>query len=203
MAVPMSDCGVVLLAGGQSSRMGRPKAWLEFGGRPILAHLVERMLTVFPDVIVVAAPDQQLPDTPARIVHDEQPGEGPMAGLVVSLRVVYRPLAFVCSCDAPFLNPRLAAHLIALTEGYDVVVPEWRGRLHPLHAVYRTSVQPLLAQQFANGDRRLMDLFDRVATRIVPEDELRALDPDGDSFFNMNSPRDYAKARTLWSILTP
>jgi molybdopterin-guanine dinucleotide biosynthesis protein A len=183
--------------------MGTPKSWLGFGGRPLLAVLVERMLAHFPEAVVVSAPGQDLPPTPARVVHDENPGEGPVAGLVVGLREVTRPLAFVTSCDVPFLDPALVGHLLEQSAGFDVVVPEWEGRLHPLLALYRTTVQPLLARQLAEGRRRPVDLFDRVPTRIVPEAELRALDPEGRSFLNMNTPEDYARALHLWDRLKP
>jgi molybdopterin-guanine dinucleotide biosynthesis protein A len=192
------DCAVIFLAGGKSSRMGAPKAWLEFDGRPLLQHLVERMEKAFPEAVVVAAPGQELPVTAARVVYDENPGEGPVAGLVVGLREVTAPLAFATSCDVPFLSPDVAVYLAGLAASYDVVVPEWEGRLHPLHAVYRTAVQPLLAEQLAQGRRRPVDLFDRVRTLVVQEEELRALDPEGCSFLNMNSPEDYERARKLW-----
>jgi len=191
-------CSVIFLAGGQSRRMGQPKAWLEFGGRPLLTILVERMLAVFPEALVVSAPGQELPETPARVVYDESPGEGPVAGLVVGLREVTRPLAFVSSCDTPFLSAELAQHLVSRAGGFDVVVPEWEGRLHPLHAVYRATVQPLLADQLSQGRRRPVDLFERVRRLVVPEPELREVDPDGRSFLNMNTPEDYAAARELW-----
>ncbi|MFN3651409.1 MAG: molybdenum cofactor guanylyltransferase [Armatimonadota bacterium] len=199
----MQDCSVIFLAGGRSSRMGTPKAWLELEGRPLLAHLVERMLGTFPEVVVVAAPGQELPPTPARVVYDEQPGEGPVAGLVVGLREVTRPLAFAASCDVPFLSPGLAAHLAGLAgDEYDVVVPEWQGRIHPLHAVYRASVQPLLAEQLAAGMRRPVALYERVRTRTVREDELRARDPEGLSFLNMNTPEEYERAKERWAAWT-
>ena len=195
----MLDCVAVFLAGGRSSRMGTSKAWLQFEGRPLLAHLVERMLAHCPEAVVVAAPGQDLPATPARVVRDETPGEGPVAGLVVGLREVARPLAFVTSCDVPFLDPAVAAFLVNAAEGFDVAVPEWEGRLQPLQAVYRTTVQPLLAQGLAEGRRRPVDLYERVRTRVVTEAELRAVDPEGRSFLNMNTPADYERARELWA----
>ena len=91
---------VIFVAGGQSSRMGTSKAWLEFAGRPLLEHLVERMLAVFPEAVVVTAPGQDVPRTAARVVYDERPGEGPVAGIVVGLREAPHPLAFGSSCDA-------------------------------------------------------------------------------------------------------
>jgi molybdopterin-guanine dinucleotide biosynthesis protein A len=192
------DCSVVFLSGGKSSRMGRPKAWLEFDGRPLLAHLVERMLRVFPEAVVVAAPGQELPETAARVVFDESPGEGPVAGMVVGLKAVMQPFAFVTSCDVPFLDPNVARYLLGIARAGDVAVPEWEGRLNPLQAVYRTSVQPLLAAQLAEGRRRPVDLYDRVRTTIAREAELRALDPEGRTFLNMNTPEEYERAKALW-----
>lgn len=193
------DCSAVFLAGGQSSRMGSPKAWLEFAGRPLLAHLVERMSALFADAVVVAAPGQELPPTSARVVRDERPGEGPVAGLVVGLREVSTPLAFVASCDVPFLDPAIARLLVETARTCDAAVPEWEGRLQPLQAVYRTSVQPLLVQQLEEGRRRPVDLFDRVRTVIIPETTLRAIDPEGRSFLNMNTPEDYERAKERWA----
>lgn len=191
-------CSVILLAGGQSSRMGTPKAWLEFAGRPLLVHLVERMLTVFPEVLVVASPGQSLPETPARVVHDERPGEGPLAGLEVGLREISQPLAFVASCDAPFLDPRIALALAERCEGVDAVVPEWQGRLQPLHAVYRATVQPLVAQQLADGQRRMMRFLECLHTRVVTEAKLREIEPEGRSFHNTNTPEEYQRALEWW-----
>ena len=179
--------------------MGTPKAWLEFDGRPLLSHLVERMQVDFPEVILVSAPGQPLPETAARIVHDERPGQGPLAGLEVGLREISQALAFVSSCDAPFLDPLLVRELVDRAGDFDVVVPEWDGRLHPLHAVYRASIQPVVAQQLAEGRRRVMDLLALVRTRVVPEGEVRVIDPEGRSFHNMNTPEEYQRALELWS----
>jgi molybdopterin converting factor small subunit len=108
-------------------------------------------------------------------------------------------VSFVTSCDSAFLNPRLMLHLVSQIAGYDVVVPHWGGRPQPLHAVYRRSVLPLLEEQLARGELRPVFLFDKVRTRRIDEDEIRRLDPDGASFFNMNTPADYAAARARWS----
>ena len=183
--------------------MGQPKAWLPFDNQPLLQHLVERMLRHFPEAVVVTAPNAEVPPTSATVVHDEQPGEGPVAGMVVGLRAVTRPFAFVASCDVPFLNPEIAALLLERARDADVAVPEWEGRLQPLQAVYRTSVQPLLQQQLTEGRRRPVDLFDRVRTVVVREEELRAVDPEGRSFLNMNTPEDYQRALERWRAWQP
>lgn len=195
----LGDLGAVLLAGGRSSRMGRPKAWLEFGGRPLLTLLGERLAAAGAEVVVVAAPGQEVPPAPGRVARDEAPGEGPVAGLVVGLREVSRPAALVVSCDVPFLDLRFVRRLADRLPGYDVVVPEWEGRLQPLQAVYRPSVRPLLAEGLAAGRRRPVDLYDRVPTCIVPEAEVRRIVPDGLTFLNMNTPADYRRALELWA----
>ena len=192
------DASAVLLAGGQSRRMGQPKVWLKFDGRPLLVHLVERLRTRFPDVVVVAAPRQALPETAARVVWDELPGEGPLAGLAVGLRESRQPLVFVSSCDAPFLNMDVAEYLLNVAACYDIVVPEVDGRRHPLHAVYRTTLLPAVEELLAAGVRRPMALFERARTAFVSGSELRTLDPDGRTFLNMNTPEDYAAALVLW-----
>src|SRR5437588_3240086 len=107
-----SKCAVVILAGGKSSRMGQPKAWLEFGGEPLLARIVRRLRPGFEEFVVVSAPGQEVPAVGATVVHDEQPGEGPVGGLVVGLRAVTRPLALALSCDVPFVSAAVAERLV-------------------------------------------------------------------------------------------
>ena len=147
---------------------------------------------------MVRAPAQELPDVEARFVEDEQPGLGPVAGLAVGLAAVTRPLAFAVSCDAPFVDPLVVAHLVAQCQPpYAAVVPLWEGRLQPLHAVYRADNAPLLRQLLAEGRRRPVDLFAEVPTLELPEAEIRALDPDGLTFMNTNTPEEWERALTL------
>jgi molybdopterin converting factor small subunit len=79
-----------------------------------------------------------------------------------------------------------------------VVVPFWEERYQPLHAVYRRSVLPLLKEQLERGELRPVYLFDKVRTRTVEEAEIKALDPDGLTFLNMNTPQDYEAALQRW-----
>lgn len=186
----------IVLAGGRSSRMGSPKALLPFGGAPLIVHIVDRLRALFAEVVVVAAPGQALPPVHAAIVHDDVSYQGPVAGIHYGLKAIGAEAAFVTSCDSAFLNADLVAHLVSRIAAFDVVVPQWGGRLQPLHAVYRRSVAPLLEAQLARGELRPVQLFDRVRTCRVEEEEIRRFDPDGWSFFNMNTPEDYAAALT-------
>jgi molybdopterin-guanine dinucleotide biosynthesis protein A len=191
-------CALVILAGGKSSRMGRPKAWLPFHGQPMLTRVLSRLAPLFEERVVVRALGQELPEVEARFVEDEEPGLGPLAGLAVGLAAVTHPLAFAVSCDAPFVDPRVVAHLVVRCQPpYAAVVPLWEGRLQPLHAVYRADNAPILRRLLAAGRRRPVDLFTEVPTLEVPEAEIRALDPDGLIFMNTNTPEDWERALAL------
>ena len=183
--------------------MGQPKALLPFAGTPLIVHIVQALQRLFDQVIVVAAPGQALPEMPVKVVHDDVPYQGPVGGICYGLRAAEGEVAFITSCDSAFLNRDLITHLISQIPDYDVVVPRWQDRFQPLHAVYRRSVLPLLEEQLARGELRPVFLFDRVRTRTIGEEEIRRFDPDGESFFNMNTPDDYAAALARWSTRGP
>ena len=194
----MADAAAVILVGGKSSRMGRAKALLPFDNEPLIAHVVRRLKSWFPEIIVVAAPDQELPELSAVLVRDEIAYQGPVSGIYHGLKAATQDVCFVTSCDAPFLNFELIDHLLEQISDYDVVVPFWQERFQPLHAIYRTSVVPLLKEQLERGELRPIFLYDKVRTRKIQEAEIRRLDPEGLSFLNMNSPADYDAALQLW-----
>jgi molybdenum cofactor guanylyltransferase len=198
---PIADATAVVLAGGKSSRMGRPKSLLLFDGEPLIVHIVRALKQMFAETIVVAAPEQELPDLPVILVRDEVAYQGPVGGIYYGLKATSGNFCFVTSCDVPFLNLALISHLASQMLNHDVAVPYWENRFQPLHAAYRTSVRPLLKEQLDRGELRPVYLFDKVRTRKIGEDEIRRFDPEGLSFFNMNTPDDYERALQRWEEL--
>jgi molybdopterin-guanine dinucleotide biosynthesis protein A len=192
------DATAIVLAGGRSSRMGMSKALLPFDGRPLISHVTAALRQGFAEVVVVAAPGQDLPRLDVRVVRDEVAYQGPVGGLCYGLEAASREICFVTACDSAFLNLALIAHLVSLAAAHDVVVPHWDERLQPLHAVYRRTVLPLLRAQLARGELRPVSLFDKVRTRRVGDEEIRRFDPEGLTFFNMNTPADYQRAVRMW-----
>jgi molybdopterin-guanine dinucleotide biosynthesis protein A/molybdopterin converting factor small subunit len=188
----------VVLTGGKSSRMGRPKALLPFDGEPLIAHIVRRLGRAFAETVVVGAPEQELPPLPVVLVRDQVAYQGPVSGIYHGLRAAAKEVCFVTSCDAPFLNLALISHLLSQISDCDVVVPFWENRFQPLHAVYRRSVAPLLQEQLERSDLRPISLYKKVRTREIHEDEVRRFDPEGLSFLNMNTPEDYQGAVDCW-----
>ncbi len=200
-AQPIADATAVVLAGGKSSRMGRPKSLLLFDGEPLIVHIVRALNQMFAETVIVAAPEQELPDLPAILVRDEVAYQGPVGGIHYGLKAASGKICFVTSCDVPFLNAALISHLTSRIANHDVVVPYWENRFQPLHAAYRTSVLSLLQEQLDRGELRPVYLFDKVRTRRIGEDEIRRFDPEGLSFFNMNTLDDYGQALQRWEEL--
>jgi molybdenum cofactor guanylyltransferase len=198
---PIADATAVVLAGGKSSRMGRPKSLLLFDGEPLIAHIVRALKRMFAETVIVAAPEQELPDLPAILVRDEVAYQGPVGGIYYGLKAASGNFCFVTSCDVPFVNSALISHLTSQISNHDVVVPHWENRFQPLHAAYRTSVAPLLKEQLDRGELRPVYLFDKVRTCKIGEEEIRRFDPEGLSFLNMNTPADYEEALKRWDAL--
>src|SRR3954454_12550894 len=142
----MANAAGIVLAGGRSSRMGSPKAALEWHGSTLLrrvAGIVAR--GVDGPVVVVRAPGQELPALPdgVELVDDAREGRGPLQGLAAGLAAVREaaPVAFVSSTDVPLLHPRFVRRVVgALDDGADVALPEVGGFRHPLAAAYRTGL---------------------------------------------------------------
>lgn len=194
---------VLVLVGGHSRRMGRPKAWLDFHGRPLLNLVIERVAPLATTVLVSAAPGQPLPPLPGDVVRvdDRAGGLGPLQGLRDGLGAAARRgcgVVVAVAVDLPRIRPAVIRYLLSvLGPEDDAVVPVRQGRRHPLLAVYRTRTTAAIEHLFARGILRVQTLLDHLAVRWVAADELAAVDPDGESFLNINTPEDYAAALRL------
>src|SRR5436305_7588658 len=153
----------VVLCGGQSSRMGRPKAWLPFGGELMLPRVVRLLGEVVTPLVVVAAPGQDVPPLPAEveIVRDPERGRGPLQGLAAGLTALRgrADAAYLSSCDVPFLRPAFVRRLIDLLGDAPICVPRVNGYHHPLAAVYRLEVADAVARLLAEDRRRASALL--------------------------------------------
>ena len=188
----------VILCGGQSSRMGRPKAWLPVGDETMLGRVVRLLGEVVSPLVVVAAPEQELPPLASGIivVRDPERGRGPVVGIAAGLAALAgrADAAYVSSCDVPLLRPAFVRRMIELLGDHAACLPEVGGYRHPLAAVYRVGVAAVAAELLAADRLRLLSLFERVDTRVVRAEEFAEVDPDGESLWNLNTPEEYAAA---------
>ena len=203
----MADAAGIVLAGGRSSRMGTPKAGLEWHGSTLLrriAGIVARGLEG--PVVVVRAPGQALPALPpgVEVVEDAREGRGPLQGLAAGLAAVAATaeIAYASSTDVPLLHPRFVRHVVAaLDDGVDVVLPHVGGFPHPLAAAYRTALLPEIDRLIAEDRMRPAFLYEACRVRrldeaaLLTDPALAALDPALDSVLNLNEPADYDEAR--------
>lgn len=192
MSESPSMVSAIIQAGGQSRRMGRDKALIDFRGRPIIAHVIETLRTVSDDIVLVTNRSDLFGSFGARIVPDYDPPCGPLGGIAAGLQAMQHPLAVTVACDMPFLNVSLLRWLIDLADDYDAVVPQTGGEFEPLHAVYRRECHAAIVQRIERGERRIISFFADVRLRPVPEAEWRVLDPAGRSLVNLNTPGDLA-----------
>lgn len=191
--------GALILCGGQSLRMGRPKAWLPFGPEPLLARVVRLIGQEASPIVVVAAKGQDLPKLPesATIVRDPQSGLGPLQGIAAGLAAFPESvdLVYASATDAPFLQPGWISHLVDLISDHDLAIPSTDDRNHPLAALYRRAKALSVANEhLTKGQLRLASLTDRLRARVILPDELTRIDPNLQTLRNLNTPEEYRQA---------
>lgn len=185
---------VVILAGGQSRRMGRDKLRLTLEGETLLARAVRRYSEAFPRVLVSVAGPEKFPELGDRRVFDRYPGAGPLAGLHAGLLEAGEAV-FLTGADMPFSSPEKALALAALCGEEDAcVLTDTDGRWEPLFGYYRPSVLPKAEELLSSGRRSMGALLASVGLREVSLPELGE-GPDSPLLRNLNVPEDYEKLR--------
>ncbi len=182
------DATAIILAGGQSRRMGRDKGLLHFQGRPLIAQIAEQLRPHFRHLRVGTNDPERYRFVKAPLVPDRIPGQGPLMGLASCLEATPTEIAFLTGCDIPTADTRTVYAIMEALAGHDAVVPVTPdGRRHPLFAAYRRSCAPVALETVAAGRRRLEDLLAQIRVAWF---EL------GDTcwFRNLNTPEDYTSA---------
>lgn len=161
--------GALLLAGGQSRRMGRDKRALPFAGARFV-DLVTRELGSYPERLFSVADSQEVPPPGFTVVSDQRPGCGPLGGIVAGLEVCHCDALLAVACDMPLFRAGLARYLEAfLCDSYDAfLIADRTGRVHPLCGIYRKTALPILNEQLRAGQYRLMRALERLQVKYVP-----------------------------------
>jgi molybdopterin-guanine dinucleotide biosynthesis protein A len=186
----------IVLAGGQSERMGRDKALMELGGQTLIARVLDRLSPLCDELIISAKEVDLYQDLAAQVVADLLSVPGPLSGIHAGLVAMRSDSAIVVACDMPFLNLPLLRFMSTIALGFDVVVPRIDGNFEPLHAVYRASCIEPIEQVLADGPQRVVALYERVRVREIHESEVELFDAKR-SFFNVNTPADWERALRL------
>jgi molybdenum cofactor guanylyltransferase len=189
---------IAINAGGQSSRMGTDKSFVEILGQPLIEHIIERVAGLGQAATILVT------NQPADYAHlglpmfsDVLPDKGSLGGIYTALYHSQTAYTLVVACDMPFLNPALLRYMIGLCDGeqYDVIVPRVEGYPQGLHAIYsQNCLEPIRAR--LEADRlKVIGFYDQVRVRYLDEAEYQPLDPEGLAFQNINTPKELEAAR--------
>lgn len=184
-------------AGGQSTRMGRDKALLDFLGQPLIQRVLQRVTFLADDIFVISNHPDRYAFLKIPIFPDIIPGVGALGGIYTALKSAKYPVVGVIACDLPFVSPDLLSTCqgILLDTAVDAVIPRTAHGLEPLHAVYRRDTcLPLIRAVIKAGNRRVISWHADAKIHIIPTEEILKFDPHGITFWNVNTPAEFRQA---------
>jgi molybdopterin-guanine dinucleotide biosynthesis protein A len=187
----------VILAGGRARRLGGlDKSGLTVGAQTILERQLTLLRGLTAEVLIVANDKARFDAAGVPVIADHIEGAGSLGGLYTALVEAPTEQVLVIACDMPFLTRSFLARLVTLGAGVDAAVPrDARGR-HPLCASYASRIAPHLKTRIDRGLLRVGDALDGLTVREIGPDELALFDPAGRLLLNVNTPDDYAAARS-------
>ncbi len=192
----IEDCTALILAGGESRRMGKDKANLSFAGSTLLERIALELSPLFHEIIVSTRAPR--PDCPLPQVLDHPEHHGPLAGLLAGLEHAGTSWIFAVACDMPFISAPLVEYLSMLREGHDAVVPIASNHPQPMAAFYSSKRLDALQDLMQDGKSHSMrEFLDRISVLYVNEEELMEHDPMLKTFFDLDTPRDFAEASEM------
>ncbi len=198
----MSRLAVAVMAGGKSSRMGTDKSFVPLLGKPMIEHVLARVSALGQvETLLITNHPEEYEHLHLRMFADVIPDKGALGGIYTALYFSLSDYVLVVACDMPFLNPDLLRYMIGLIdeEGgpYDVIIPRVDGHPQGLHAIYRKTCLRPIDHQLAADRLKVVGFHDRVHVRYLDPDEYAALDPQGFSFQNINTPDELRAAGSL------
>lgn len=185
--------GLMILAGGKSSRMGEDKALLPWNERSFVAHTIEKARAYgFTDIIVVTNRPEAFQDADATVTRDIYPHAGPLSGMHAGFAFGKEAFYFVMSCDMPLFDFAVVDRLRVYMEHeiYAAILPRCAGEYEPLAAIYHRRCAPIIESMLREGkERRVRALLQQVPCKMVE------VDAGEGQFFNVNTPRELLIAR--------
>ncbi len=188
---PGTDVTLAVVAGGQGRRLsGVPKGLLKLQGRTVLERLLE-LAPLFAEVLLVANTPEPYAHFQLRTVGDVVPNKGAPGGVHAALVAAQTGWVLAVACDMPFISPAVARVLLeARGPELDAVCFTVEGRPEPLLAVYRSALASSWGEALNEGNPSLRELLSRCRSRLLPQEALRAVDPELRSLVNVNTPED-------------
>lgn len=195
----ITDVTGILLAGGKSKRMGEDKRFILVGQKTLFERSCAVLCELFEQVCIVIAQDTPSLQAQVPVVRDLIPDCGSLGGLYTGLRWAKTQHIFLAACDMPFLNQDVIRYMVRQKDQADIVMSRWATRLQPTHAVYGRDCLPVIEEMMTLHNRKIHSMIGHPALRVrlITESEIRQIDHDGRSMFNINTPSDLEQARSV------
>jgi molybdopterin-guanine dinucleotide biosynthesis protein A len=174
----------IILAGGNSSRMGFDKGLADFRGKPLVQYSIDILQGICSRIIISSnSPFYLRLGFPVQ--SDIFPGTGPMGGIYSTLLRSETEHNLVLSCDTPFVTPALMRRLLENAEAYQVVLPASKpGFTEPLIGYYHKNNITALLGFIEGGNMKLIDYIETTFYKVIP------VYNDPDQFININTPEE-------------
>lgn len=186
---------LAILAGGQSSRMNyRNKAFLSYREKTFVERLIEAG-SDFEEVIIVANTKEAYENFNLQVVSDVYPGKGPLSGIHAALRVAKTSTVLCVACDMPLTSREVLNGLAQISGDYDVLVPEYEGRLQPLCAIYSKKIKNKVEEQLKKDDFKLQYFIRQLNYQVIRELPYRPF--KSTDFLNVNTPTDLSELEEM------
>lgn len=190
MPQPKTHMTAIILAGGNSLRMGENKAFIQIDGVPIIARIHGLFKELFEEVLIVTSQQDLFRNFDSNIHADLIPNKGALGGLYTGIFFSSFQYSFCVACDMPFIKRSLVEFLVRNIKDEDAIVPRTRDGLQPLHAIYSKTCLDAMKKVIDQGRHRILDFYDLVKVKIVEESDFLYLDPRRESFINVNTPEE-------------
>ncbi len=178
--------------------MGRDKGLLPLAGKPLIEHVLAKVEGLGDELLLTTNNPTQYRYLGIRMAPDDVPGAGALDGLKTALMAARGERVLLIACDMPFLNRHLLEHIIGLDSPADLVVPRWKDTHQTMHAVYRRDTcLRAVRRALSRGDRRMISFYPEIQVRTIKSPVITRIDPQGLSFFNINTPEDLAEAERI------
>jgi FdhD protein len=191
----IAGVSAVILAGGESRRMGSDKSLLPWHGGRFIEHIHRLLDELFDEVVIVTNSPGLYDSIPCRKEPDIYYKQGSLAGIHSGLCHARNERIFVVACDMPFLSEEVIRALCACDRQAEVVIPRSEWGLEPLHACYAKSCLPAIEAVLDAGKKRIVGFFPEVRVIELAATEFQKIDPEGLSFRNINTPEEYFALR--------
>lgn len=195
----------IVLAGGQSTRLGQDKGLLVLANKPLVKHVLNAVGRITDEILLVVSSKAQIANYSGlapnmRVLIDQEETGSPLAGASTGFQEASGDYSLLLACDTPLVSREIIALLLELCINKAAAIPRWpNGYVEPLQAAYHTESALKASKAAINeGGVRMQCMVDKLrGVRYVSTLVLQQLDPDLATFLNVNTQMDLAKAKTI------